>query len=69
VLAGCDWLDSLSNSDYKRVDEVCGMLAGGRRALGMRTAELAGCADMTVDQIQCMEEGGTEPTIAPLACG
>jgi hypothetical protein len=22
-----DWLDSLSNSDFKRVDEVCGMLA------------------------------------------
>jgi hypothetical protein len=22
-----DWLDSLSDSDYKRVDEVCGMLA------------------------------------------
>jgi hypothetical protein len=23
-----DWLDSLSDSDFKRVDEVCGMLAG-----------------------------------------
>src|SRR5712691_1564971 len=22
-----DWLDSLGDSDYKRVDEVCGMLA------------------------------------------
>jgi hypothetical protein len=22
-----DWLDSLSDSDFKRVDEVCGMLA------------------------------------------
>ncbi len=22
-----DWLDGLSDSDYKRVDEVCGMLA------------------------------------------
>lgn len=23
----CDWLDSLSDSDFKRVDEVCGLLA------------------------------------------
>ena len=23
----CEWLDSLSDSDYKRVDEVAGMLA------------------------------------------
>jgi hypothetical protein len=22
-----DWLDSLSDSDFKRVDEVCGLLA------------------------------------------
>jgi hypothetical protein len=22
-----DWLDGLSDSDFKRVDEVCGMLA------------------------------------------
>ena len=37
-----------------------------RHALGLSTAELAGRADMTVDEIQCIEEGGTEPTIALL---
>ncbi len=29
-----DWLDSLSDSDFKRVDEVCGMLAGHGTKLG-----------------------------------
>jgi hypothetical protein len=29
-----DWLDSLSDSDYKRVDEVCGLLAGKGSELG-----------------------------------
>jgi hypothetical protein len=29
-----DWLDSLSDSDYKRVDEVCGMLAEKGTELG-----------------------------------
>jgi hypothetical protein len=29
-----DWLDSLSDSDYKRVDEVCGMLAETGTSLG-----------------------------------
>jgi len=29
-----DWLDSLSDSDYKRVDEVCGMLAEKSTELG-----------------------------------
>jgi transcriptional regulator with XRE-family HTH domain len=37
-----------------------------RRALGLSIAELAGRADMTVDEIECIEEGGTEPTIALL---
>ena len=37
-----------------------------RRALGLSTAELAGRADMTVDEIECIEEGGTEPTVALL---
>jgi len=37
-----------------------------RRALGLSAAELAGRADMTVDEIECIEEGGTEPTIALL---
>ena len=29
-----DWLDSLSDSDFKRVDEVCGMLAAKGTELG-----------------------------------
>ena len=37
-----------------------------RRALGLSVAELADRADMTVDDIECLEEGGTEPTVALL---
>ena len=29
-----DWLDNLSDSDYKRVDEVCGLLAEKGTRLG-----------------------------------
>ena len=139
-----DWLDSLADSDYKRVDEVCGLLAekgtelGGpwspastssgrstarsarrrpasattaaprrrrtkgrcemtsyhtrwqrpeepaddperlairealafgkalfdvRTTLGLSVAELAMRASLTEDDIECIEEGGTEPTI------
>jgi hypothetical protein len=38
-----------------------------RRALGLSVADLAERADMTADEIVCIEEGGTEPTIA--CCG
>jgi transcriptional regulator with XRE-family HTH domain len=34
-----------------------------RAALGISTAELATRARMTTDEIECVEEGGTEPTI------
>ena len=37
-----------------------------RSALGLSVADLADRADMTVDDIECIEEGGTEPTIALL---
>jgi transcriptional regulator with XRE-family HTH domain len=37
-----------------------------RRALGFSVAELAGRAGMSLDEIKCIEEGGTEPTIALL---
>jgi DNA-binding XRE family transcriptional regulator len=37
-----------------------------RVALGLSTTELAGRADMTVDEIECIEEGGTAPTLALL---
>jgi transcriptional regulator with XRE-family HTH domain len=34
-----------------------------RTALGLSVAELAERAAMTDDEIECIEEGGTEPTI------
>src|ERR1700744_768856 len=37
-----------------------------RRALGLDVAELAGRVGMSVDDIECIEEGGTEPTVALL---
>jgi transcriptional regulator with XRE-family HTH domain len=37
-----------------------------RTALQMTVAELALRADMTTDEIECIEEGGTEPTITLL---
>jgi len=37
-----------------------------RVALGLSVADLAQRADMTADEIECIEEGGTEPTIALL---
>jgi transcriptional regulator with XRE-family HTH domain len=37
-----------------------------RIALGLTTAELAERAGMTEDEIECIEEGGTEPTVALL---
>jgi transcriptional regulator with XRE-family HTH domain len=37
-----------------------------RIALSMTVAELAMRAGMAVDEIECIEEGGTEPTVALL---
>ena len=37
-----------------------------RVALGLTVADLAERAGMTDDEIECIEEGGTEPTIALL---
>jgi transcriptional regulator with XRE-family HTH domain len=37
-----------------------------RRILGLSVADLAGRAGMTAEEIECTEEGGTEPTIALL---
>ena len=34
-----------------------------RTAIGMTVEELAQRAAMTVDEIECMEEGGTTPTV------
>jgi len=37
-----------------------------RVALGLSVADLAQRAGMTADDIECIEEGGTEPTVAML---
>ncbi len=37
-----------------------------RCALGLSIADLATRADMTMDDVESIEEGGTEPTIALL---
>ena len=37
-----------------------------RRTLGLSVTDLAERAGMTADEIECIEEGGTEPTIALL---
>jgi transcriptional regulator with XRE-family HTH domain len=37
-----------------------------RTALGLSIPDLAKRAGMTVDEIECIEEGGTEPTVALL---
>ena len=37
-----------------------------RTALSMTVAELAMRAGMTADEVECIEEGGTEPTVALL---
>jgi transcriptional regulator with XRE-family HTH domain len=37
-----------------------------RTALSMTVAELAMGAGMTADEVECIEEGGTEPTVALL---
>jgi len=36
------------------------------RTLGLSVLEPARRVEMTVDEVECTEEGGTEPTIAPL---
>ena len=38
-----------------------------RCALGLSVADLAGRADMTSDEIECIEESSTEPTLAHCA--
>ena len=37
-----------------------------RTGLGLTVAELAGRAGMTEDEVECIEEGGTAPTVALL---
>jgi transcriptional regulator with XRE-family HTH domain len=37
-----------------------------RRTLGLSVADLTGRAGTAADEVECIEEGGTEPTIALL---
>lgn len=37
-----------------------------RNTLGLSIADLAARAQMTDDEVECIEEGGTEPTVALL---
>ena len=37
-----------------------------RRNLGLSVVDLTGRAGMAADEVECIEEGGTEPTIALL---
>ncbi len=37
-----------------------------RQALGLTVAEVAHRTGMSVDDVECIEEGGTEPTVALL---
>jgi transcriptional regulator with XRE-family HTH domain len=41
-------------------------LYDGRAALGLSITDLAGRAGLTGDEVECIEEGGTEPTVALL---
>jgi transcriptional regulator with XRE-family HTH domain len=66
------WVRSPEHAEDPERIAIRGTLAFGkavydqRRALDLSTVELAGRAGMTVDEIECIEEGGTEPTIALL---
>jgi len=57
--------------DPERV-AICEALAFGkavydqRRTLGLSVTDLAERTGMSADEIECIEEGGTEPTIALL---
>jgi transcriptional regulator with XRE-family HTH domain len=66
------WVRPQEQSDYPERIAIREALAFGkavydqRCALGLSVAELAGRAGMTADEIERIEEGGTEPTIALL---
>jgi transcriptional regulator with XRE-family HTH domain len=59
------------DDDLERI-AICEALAFGkalhdrRVALGLSVADLALRAEMTAGEIECIEEGGTEPTVALL---
>ena len=66
------WVRPPEHTDDPERIAICEALAFGkagydqRCALGLSAADLAARADMTVDDVECIEEGGTEPTIALL---
>jgi transcriptional regulator with XRE-family HTH domain len=66
------WVRSADQADDPERIAIREALAFGkalydrRVALGLSVADLAQRADMTTGEIECIEEGGTEPTIALL---
>ena len=66
------WVPSPAESDDPERIAIREALAFGkavydrRTTLSMTVAELAMRAGMTVDDVECIEEGGTEPTVALL---
>ena len=66
------WVQSAAEADDPERIAIREALAFGkavydrRTALSMTAAELAVRAGMTVDEVECIEEGGTEPTVALL---
>lgn len=61
-----DWLDSLSDHDFKRVDQVCGMLAEKGTELGgpgltisrVRSGSCgSGCVMLQSDHVLCTADG------------
>jgi transcriptional regulator with XRE-family HTH domain len=66
------WVRSAADSDDPERIAIREALAFGkavydrRVALSMTVAELAMRTGMTIDEVGCLEEGGTEPTVALL---
>ncbi len=66
------WVLSAAGADDPERTAIREALAVGkavydrRTALSMTVAELAMRAGMTTDEVECIEQGGTEPTISLL---
>jgi len=66
------WVPSAAEADDPERVAIREALAFGkavydrRTAMSMTVAELAVGAGMTIDEAECIQEGGTEPTVALL---